>query len=329
MVIPSNTPSDTPTHTPTFTATFTPTATNTATNTATSTSTNTATATLTFTPRATETFTLTPTPSDTPTSTATDTPTITNTPAVPQIIAFTANATSVAAGASIILTWIAEADTARIERLNTQGAVVELIGTVTPTGSLPVTVPGGQGGQVIYRLVAARGGQEVSRSLPITVSCPVAWFFGSITLPPNAGCPVAGATVAAGAYQSFQTGVMFYLTSTNKVYAVQFQNNVYSATINAWDGATNYTFPGVPGCDDAPPGGLFPPQGVFDWLYCGSGTLAPIGTWFSAFGWATTNPDLSARTLQVSDTGAFFINDPANGVYYFSGGDNGTWVKVQ
>lgn len=321
FVLPSQTPSDTPTSTLTPTTTLTPTNTSTTTNTPTLTPTASVTASLTFTPSTTPTFTLTPTDTATNTPPASATPTATATSAQPQILSFTASTTTGAPGTSITLTWQSVADGARIEQLNTQGAIVQALGTVTPSGSLPVTLPSGQGNQVIYRLVAGRGGQEVSSSLPITLTCQISWFFGDQFAPAGSGCPTAVGTVASGAFQPFERGVMIFLASNNKVYGLQNQNNQFLAYTSTWDGTTTYN------CAGTPPGGLFAAQGVLDWAYCN--TLGSGGLWKDLLGWASTNIDGSTRTFQLSDTGAFFIDAPGGAVYRFSGGDSGTWIKVK
>lgn len=321
FVLPTLTPSDTPTHTPTPRPTRTPTNTPTATNTPTFTSTPSSTPSLTFTPSITATFTLTPTDTATFTPPATDTPTATATSALPQILSFTASANTGAPGSAITLTWQTVSDEARIEMLNSQGALVQVVGTVTPTGSLPVTLPTGQGNQVIYRLVAARGGQEVTRSLPIVLTCQISWFFGDQLAPPGSGCPTAVGTITAGAFQPFERGVMIYLGSNNKVYGLQNQGNQYLAYTSTWDGSTTYT------CAGTPPGGLFAPEGVIGWAYCN--TLGSGGLWKDLLGWAMTNIDGSQRTFQMSDTGVFFIDAPGGAVYRFSGGDAGSWTKIK
>jgi hypothetical protein len=151
MVLPSLTPSNTPTQTPTPTATSTPT------------STPTATMTFTFTPSFTPTTTPTLRPTGTltstrtPTFTATFTPQVTATAPGPVIISFTASTLSITAGGSLTLTWTSQADSARVEQLDSQGTVDS---SSPPSGTLPVTVPTGQGNQIVYRLVAraaARG----------------------------------------------------------------------------------------------------------------------------------------------------------------------------
>lgn len=325
-VLPSLTPSNTPTSTPLASPTPTNTATSTATNTLTSTNTITRTPTRTPTSTITATSTSTSTPSATATNTltntpvATNTPIATNTPPGPQILSFTASATNVTANTSIVLTWNAIADTARIDQLNGQGAVVTSF-AVVPAGSLPVSVPGNTGTLVVYRLVVQRGGQEANFSVAITVQCATAWFFGNQFAPPGSGCPTGPQVSGIGTFQQFERGFMLFTAANNlnTIYGAQNQDARYISYTSGWDNTTVYT------CFGTPPSGLFAPQGVFGWTYCN--TNAPIGGWSGAVGYAISNPDNNNRTIQFEDTGAVYIDSPI-GVFRFSGASNLTWRKI-
>jgi hypothetical protein len=319
-VLPSLTPSHTPTLTPTPSPTPTETPTATPTNTPTPTNTWTATPSVTPTNTLTSTPSITPTATSTATNTPTSTPTITNTPDRPQILSFTASATNVVANTSITLTWSTIADAARLDQLNSQGVAVQSF-SVVPSGSLPVTVPGNTGRLVIYRLVAIRNAQEVNASLPITVQCATAWFFGSQFAPADAGCPTGPQAVGPGAFQSFERGFMVYVNanSLNTVYGAQNLDTRYISYANGWDGTTTYS------CFGTPPSGLLPPQNMFAWAYCT--TNAPIGGWSNAIGYALGNIDTGNRTIQFEDTGAIYIDSPL-GVFRFSGDSNRTWRKI-
>jgi hypothetical protein len=246
----------------------------------------------------------------------------TATPNAPQILSFSASATTVVANTPITLTWNSLSDTTRIDQLNSQGALVQSF-SVVPTGTLPVVVPGNTGKLVVYKLVAIRNGQEVSASLPITVQCSISWFFGDQFAPPNAGCPTAVGAIGAGAFQPFERGYMIYVNanSLNTVYGLQNQDARYISYTNGWDGTTTYS------CFGTPPSGLFAPQNMFAWTYCT--TNGPIGSWSSALGFATTAIDNSSRTIQFEDgTGAFYIDAPI-GVFRFSGPTTANWVKIK
>lgn len=318
--LPTLTPSDTPTPTNTPTDTLTPTATDTATATPTSTPSLTSTPSVTATPSVTVTSSITPTNTLTPTSTATNTPTLTVTPDAPQILSFTGSVSSAAPGTNVILRWSTVADVARIDQLNQQGAVAQTF-SVPVSGELTVTIPANQGKLIVYRLIAIRGSQEATRSVPVTVTCAIAWFFGNEFAPANSGCPVAVGAVAAGKFQPFERGVMFYITANglNRIYGLQNDGNRYTSFVSGWDG-NSMSYP------DAPDN-LYRPSNEFRWAFLN--TNAPIGTWQSTIGWGTTEVNRNDRTIQFEDSGAFYIDAPNGGVYRFSGGDSGTWQKIK
>ncbi len=318
-VLPSLTPSNTPTPTNVATNTSTPTSTHTPTITPTFTPSRTPTPTVTVTSSITPTFTLTHTPTQTPTSTATETPLASATPNVPQIVSFTASASNAAPNTVITLQWVTISDSTRIDLLNAQSAVIQTFATITPSGQISVTVPGNMGRQVIYRLVAIRSGQEVTQSVPIVINCAIPWFFGDAV--GVTGCPSSVGSIAGGAFQNFERGLMIYVTANgmNKIYGLQNSDSRYSAYQNAWNGSA-LTY-------ESAPGGFFQPQDVFRWAFIN--TLAPVGTWQNSIGWGTSDINRDARTYQLEEgTGAFYIDSPI-GVYRFSGGDNGSWLKVK
>lgn len=322
-VLPSVTPTLTPTITPTPTNTDTPTPTLTATPTDTPTSTLTATVTNTPTITRTPTSTLTLTPTETATPVATDTPTLTSTPNAPQIISFTSSVASGAANSTLLLSWSTVADTARIDQLNQQGAVTQTF-PIAPTGELSVVLPGNLGKQVVYKLVALRGGLEVSQSIPIALLCSVGWFFGDQFAPPAAQCPTAVGAIATGAFQPFERGVMLYTNANglNKVYALLNSSNSYSAITSGWDGSSQ-----TPNFGSAPSGFKSPAE-HFLWVY--NTQLAPVGTWVQAMGWATGDLNKDNRTIQFEQgTNAIYIDAPGGAVYRLVGGDAGTWAKIK
>ncbi len=323
---PSNTPTLAPTETPTSTATDTPTATPTSTSTASMTPTVTLSPTSSLIPPTatftlTSTSTLTNTPVSTNTPTQTNTPIATITPLAPQILSFNGSATNVTANTSITLVWSAQGDSARIDVMNAQAQVTQTF-NVVPSGSLPVTVPGNLGTLVVYQLTVFRGTQQDTRSVPITVQCATAWFFGNQYAPPNSGCPTGPQTTGTGAFQAFERGFMIYVNDSNRntIYGAQNQDARYITYPNGWDGTTAYT------CFGTPTSGLVAPQNMFAWAYCN--TNAPVGAWTSSIGFGTTNIDLGNRTIQFEDSGAVYIDSPL-GVFRFSNASSGTWMKIK
>ncbi len=345
---PTVTPSSTPTLTRTLT--LTPSSTFTASATATSTASQTSTAsrtpfptdTPTFTPTATPSRTQTPsrtptrtrtptlTPSITPSLTPTDLPTLTPTIAQPSILFFGVTPPQVTANSTVLFSWQASGDFARIEQLNAQGFTAQVF-QVPVTGQYSLVVPGTSDRIMRFRLVVTRAGIEISQNAEVRVSCAISYFFGDNLIPPNAACPAAASSVVGGAYQPFQYGSMLHINGNvsgvtlNKVYGLIASdlNFPYAGWNNGWDGVTIRT--------DSPPSGLLSPQGVFNWAYYN--TLAPIGGWNTALGWASGNIDTNSRTVQfegsVGGNSPFYIDAPGGVVYRFSGGDSGTFTRIR
>ncbi|MCC6804973.1 MAG: hypothetical protein IT319_18975 [Anaerolineae bacterium] len=309
------------TFTPSFTFTHTPTFTNTPTPTFTPSDTLTPTSTDTYTPTATFTPTYTPTPMST--ETYTPTPTYTPTLVGPQIATFIASATDAVVNSTVMLAWLADADSLLLEQLSQQGAVVQSL-QVTTSGQYTVTAATTYGRTIYYRLTATRNGIVTNRTLQINVICQYSWFFGNQYAPANAGCPASGLT-SDGRYQPFERGLMIYVSANglNRVYGMTYDGARYIAYINGWDGATLDT--------TAPPSGRFMPQEMFNWVYYRA--LAPVGTWNNAIGWATSSIINQQRTIQwennIGGTNPFYIDAPDGAIYRFSGGDNGTWQRLR
>ncbi|MBK8020229.1 MAG: hypothetical protein IPK19_02100 [Chloroflexi bacterium] len=151
------------------------------------------------------------------------------------------------------------------------------------------------------------------------------WFFGDQYAPPNAACPTSQAITGDGRFQPFERGVMIYANAANlnRIHGLQDEGSRYIAYGNGWDGSTINSSP--------PAAGRFMPAQMFNWAYYN--TLAPIGSWDSAIGWATTDINSDPRTIQwegpVNGPGAFYIDAPGGAVYRFSGGDSGTWARLR
>lgn len=335
-VLPSVTPTVTPTDTPKPTVTpiptdtpvptDTPTATDTPQNTATPlppTATPTATYTPSDTPTITQTSTVTLTPTSTlsPTPLPSDTPIPSATPNLPQITSYTISQTTVAPNSAVTLTWTTESDGARIDIVNPIGAVVQSINPLTPSGQMSVVVPANLGRQITYRLVAVRGGQEVSAPLAVIITCAYPWFFGDQYAPANAGCPRALGAIAIGAYQPFERGLMIWASASgNQIYGLQNDGNLYIAYANGFTDKYNDN-------KKKAPSGLYRPENWFNWMFYT--TNAPVGSWLDAVGWATAKIDTSNRTIQFDDSGRFYIDTPQGAVYQFSGSTSGTWTLVK
>lgn len=319
-VLPSLTPTDIPTETDVPTQTPTETATATPTATATYTATHTPTTTNTPLPRATATSTLTPSPTATQTPSQTPIPSATPTPDMPQILSFTGTSQSAAPGGRVTLRWTTIADNVRIDQLNQQGIPVQTF-PVAANGEIAMTMPTDTtSGLIVYRLVALRGANEVTESFPVTIMCPIPWFFGNEFAPPGSGCPVTLGAIGTAQYQAFERGYMVYVNANNmnRIYGLVTGSNQYQAYNSGYTADAPYL---------PVPSGFYAPEGHLRWAFMN--TNAPIGDWQSALGWGITPLDTSQRTIQFSDNGMFFVDTPQGTVFRFSGGDSGTWLQVK
>ena len=296
------TPTLTLTHTPTQTVTSSPTASHTATHTATST------VTATHTPRATATATLTFTPSPSPTLAASLTPIPTRTPNAPMIDVFQVNNATVNNGDPIILRWVVQADSARLEVIDNAGNVLQQlsVGLIDAyTTNTPLT-----GNVVTYRLTAIRGIEEVRSIITVdmggaTSNCNNPWFFNNV--PSSAGCATTSTNSVSLVFQQFENGFMFQTSASNavRVCGVQFDRNVYSCY-------TPQPFIGTPPV--TPPTGLLAPDALFANAFYTQ--LATGGLWYDIIGWATAPAITSTVQRQTGSDGRTYYQLP-NGIYPF------------
>jgi len=237
-------------------------------------------------------------------------------------------------GTAVILSWETAADIVRIEQLTAQGGVAQVF-SVTPTGQLPLTLPN-TGVQVIYRLVAERGGISTTQNLPIVLqlACSVPWFFGTQLALTESGCPTSGSVSLVGKVQFFERGMMINLTlgGQNWLYGIigtRSNSGTYVAHVSGWDGVSQST-----ALCGAPPAGFFAPQDVFNWVFNNSSTLSVSNyVWCdrtNALGWGVGNASVNVTyTVQYeSNNVAFYVSIPGYGVVRISGGATGTWQKV-
>ncbi|MEO1286804.1 MAG: hypothetical protein AAFV93_03480 [Chloroflexota bacterium] len=313
---PTATASDTATATASLTSTATQTNTPspTASNTATHTPTNTATRTRI--PTQTATNTLTPTATHTPFPTATFTALPTRTPDTPVIENFQANKTTADNGEPIILRWAVQADSARLEVIDSNGIILQTL-DVTLVGTFTTNTPS-TGAFVTYRLTAVRGTEELLRSItvPLQVTCTPSWFFSN---PPSSiGCPTTSANFVPLTFQQFVNGFMFQATvnGTTKICAVQLDRDLYSCYVPS-------TFTGTPPV--TPPAGQQAPDAIFESVFYTQ--LATGGLWYDIIGFATGTALSTNVQTQTSDTGTIFYSFPI-GVYGFDSNLNGNGVAV-
>lgn len=310
--LPTETPTYTPTATPTATYTLIPT--NTPSPTLTPTLSPTPTNTLV--PTATPTNTITPLPTATSTHTPTLTPLPTRTPEPLVITLYQANPTEAGYGQTVRLRWESNGETARIERQNNAGNIVETF-TVNPVGSMQVVLPL-EGTLAVYRLVIVRGAESTQQSIAFTLTppCQNTWFFNPAE---NIGCPLSLAMSGEFDYQVFERGFMFRIRSTtyNRVCGVQDSTSVYTCFP-----VVSYT--DTPSVTPVPnrirPGTAF--QEVF------YEQLAVGGFWYDQIGWGISQQTTDITTYQASDRGILYMQTP-QGVLGFDSNLNGGQIIIR
>ena len=229
---------------------------------------------------------------------------------------FSANNTAVTAGNTIVLRWETQADSVRLQRLNQSGVALEDT-SVPIVGSSNVVVPGGES-TVIYRLIATRGGRDISNSLTVNVTpaCTATWFF----IPPDDfPCPAAGAVNVSGTYQTFQTGFMFriQINGMDKVCGVQSNRLVYSCM--------NYlAYSGTPPVTPVP-NSQEPHPDFQNMYYTG---LAIGGFWYDVIGWGTALATSNPFTAQLDVDNNIYVQLPG-AIYKFDRSlDRGTLTVI-
>lgn len=333
------TPTDTPTHTPTFTSTHTATPPPTVPS-PTFTWSYTFTWTPSITPRPTltpsntpepPTLTPSPVPSNTriPSRTPLPPPTLTPSPfpsptvPQPQITSFVTSANQIASNGTLLVSWTAIAETARLDVLSQSNAVLQSY-PVPVAGSYSI-VPGPGAGTLIYvRLTVFRSGAQTSQTLPIAVLCAQPWFFGNQYAPPGTGCPADLGATYNGSFQAFERGFMLYVTANgiNRIYGAV-NTGAYVGVASGWDGSPGSSTP--PGCSIAV-------EGVINWAY--NSSFGPNAqSWNQALGCPTGGIASGTFTIQyenaVGGSNPFFANTPDTAVYRFSGGDFGTYTRIR
>lgn len=203
------------------------------------------------------------------------------------------------------LLWRADADTARLERLNVQGVVIESF-IVDPIGTLNVPLPN-TAETVIYRFVAIRGQNQDALSLPLELSCQFAWFFSEA--PASLGCPSAPDSRARAAYQEFVDGFMLRLNwnGRDRVCGIQFDRDLYSC----YD-YEDYEETSVPA---TPPPDFEPPGEDFEYIFYEE--LAIGGRWRDVIGWARDDVDDDSLQVQPDEQGRILVYIPGEGIYRF------------
>lgn len=106
----------------------------------------------------------------------------------------------------------------------------------------------------------------------------------------------------------------------NTVYILRNSDATYRSFESDWDGDF---------IDGDNPDGLEDPDNVFNWAFYNTNPPGNDDDWENIIGWGTDDDSSGTRTIQFEQgTGVFYIDSPL-GVFRFSGGDEGTWVRIR
>jgi hypothetical protein len=192
------------------------------------------------------------------------------------IARFSADPAEIDPGDSITLSWSASGDTATLYSLLRTGQLGSFW-NVPLTGSRVVETDPGTRGWVSYMLFVQQGDTIQSAQVTVTVRCPDTWFFA----PAPELCPQTPAITAAGAYQPFERGMMFWVGALDRI-IVLFDDGSYPLAAQMPDEWEE----GMPESDPAltPPAGLYQPVRGFGLVWR---TESPYLSIRERLGWAT------------------------------------------
>lgn len=223
-----------------------------------------------------------------------------------------------------MLRWQIDAETARIDRLNATGTVVETI-PITPEqliGSRQFTVPQTNEASLLYRLVAIRGGEEIRAtvSIRLTPACEFDWFFANP--PQGINCPLDAPTTGTLSFQRFQGGFMFRLRigAVDAICGLQTARSTYTCT----DYRAYTETPPV-----TPPGGLFEPGSDVEYAFYR--TNGQGGPWYldTVLGWGIEDiQPASSVSVQYGNNEKLYVQLPI-GIYAFDDDLSGTFAPQE
>lgn len=195
---------------------------------------------------------LTFTPSPAPTLTPSPAPPRPPAAVRPQIKYFTAAPEIIDPGESVELVWEASGGELVLYRLDNMGRLLLPAYPVPLHGTLVMTTTPAARNAVSFVLLATnQAGTQAQASAFVQVRCPDTWFFPG----GPATCPQPAQT-GQGAMERFEHGIMIWLSSPDRVYAL------YSDGKNpAWEFWSDYFVEGQPETDPklTAPAGLFQP----------------------------------------------------------------------
>lgn len=213
----------------------------------------------------------------------------------PEILTFTANVPIADPGDTIELQWdTSNATTVTLYHMFPPGQ----LGTfwaVSPTGTMPYTIPESTRNQENFALYAGNPGNPYTNAtLYLPLTCPFTWFFQ----PAPDICPQDAVLVSPGAEQAFEHGWMIWVGEEDRIY-VLYNDETFSPKWQAFQDEWNEGDP----IDDpsiTPPPGFYQPVRGFGLVWREQPNVR------DRLGWALA-PE-AAYTTQVQRTSYYKYN---------------------
>jgi hypothetical protein len=228
----------------------------------------------------------------------------------PSIAAFSITPAEIQPGQPVTLTWQAAGEQVTIQRLDALGRIGDFY-TVGLSGSLRLSTPPEQRGEVQFMLFATTGSASVQAVARARILCPDTWFFPN----PPPECPASPPHSTAMQAQAFERGQMLWTQYDDRIY-VLYTDGVQPA----WDTLLNAWFPGQPESDPTltPPPGFFQPVRGFGVAWR-TGYVSPVQVVRDRLGWATGAefgvPNAHVQCDSSPKYGRCYLSGPGGVVY--------------
>lgn len=186
-----------------------------------------------------------------------------------------------------------------------------------PTEGAPRFVPVGGGANAV-----SFGGDAVGACTTPPTGGFATIYNSDPNIPSQLSCPVSGAATVSSAYQTFQNGVMIWVSSVgaggqSAIY-VLYNNSTYQRFADTWVEGVDPSSTGL----QAPSPDLREPIRGFGKVWRQSGGVR------DSLGWATSNEQGGTGATQVYERGELVYITQSGQTYILSAGTPGTWTAV-
>ncbi len=196
----------------------------------------------------------------------------------PSVTSFTIAPAEILPGQPVTLTWQANAQQVTVQRVDTFGRLGEFF-SVGPSGSLLLSTPPEQRGQVMFVLFASTGSVHAQATVLARILCPDTWFFAN----PPPECPASPPHGTVMQAQNFERGQMLWTQYNDRLYILYADGGQ-----PRWDVLANAWFAGQPESDPSltPPAAYYQPVRGFGVAWR-TGYVSPVQVVRDRLGWAT------------------------------------------